>query len=223
MKPGIILSAIILPVDPLQATSSSSSPREVGNVGGVVGNVNSVVVPANVLVPSVSSQYTYTLNGLNSAANSDVVGVAVRAVQLAWAAACTLSNKTLDEWQGMQDDPARVQVRATQLREVATSLGPTFIKLAQFLANRPDVVRADYMDELMKLQDDVPPFSHDVAMQILKEDLNIKSLDEIFVPPFPTKPIAAASIGVVYKAMMHAPNDDSEPVEVAVKIQRPNL
>ena len=200
-------------------TASSSSPREVGGVG----NVNTVVVPANVLVPSVSSQYTYTLNGLNSAANSDVVGVAVRAVQLAWAAACTLSNKTLDEWQGMQDDPARVQVRATQLREVATSLGPTFIKLAQFLANRPDVVRADYMDELMKLQDDVPPFSHDVAMQILKEDLNIKSLDEIFVPPFPTKPVAAASIGVVYRAMMHAPNDDSEPVEVAVKIQRPNL
>ena len=68
-------------------------------------------------------------------------------------------------------DPSDVSGRATQLRETLQALGPTFVKAGQVwslakydwlilrhqvLANRPDIVRGDYMDELTKLQDDVP-------------------------------------------------------------------
>ena len=55
----------------------------------------------------------------------------------------------------------QVKKRATQLRDLLTRLGPTFIKAGQVLANRPDIVREDYMNELCVLQDDVPPFSDD--------------------------------------------------------------
>jgi predicted unusual protein kinase regulating ubiquinone biosynthesis (AarF/ABC1/UbiB family) len=48
-------------------------------------------------------------------------------------------------------------------RETLTALGPSFIKAGQVLASRPDIVRADYMEELCVLQDDVPSFSDDVV------------------------------------------------------------
>ena len=50
-------------------------------------------------------------------------------------------------------------------REVLTALGPSFIKAGQVLANRPDIMREDYMAELMVLQDDVPPIPDQVAFR----------------------------------------------------------
>jgi hypothetical protein len=50
-------------------------------------------------------------------------------------------------------------------------LGPTFVKLGQNLGNRPDLVRADYMDELCALQDRVPPFDNSVAMAAIRGTL----------------------------------------------------
>ena len=58
----------------------------------------------------------------------------------------------------------RVKDRAAQLRELLTRLGPSFIKAGQVLANRPDIVREDFMNELCTLQDDVPPFSDDEVL-----------------------------------------------------------
>ena len=46
-----------------------------------------------------------------------------------------------------------------------TALGPSFIKAGQVLANRPDIMREDYMAELMVLQDDVPPIPDQVAFR----------------------------------------------------------
>lgn len=54
---------------------------------------------------------------------------------------------------------ARVKKRATQLKDLLTKLGPSFIKAGQVLANRPDILREDFMNELCTLQDDVPSFS----------------------------------------------------------------
>ena len=59
---------------------------------------------------------------------------------------------------------SRVKGRAAQLRELLTRLGPSFIKAGQVLANRPDIVREDFMNELCTLQDDVPPFSDDEVL-----------------------------------------------------------
>ncbi|NEP46329.1 MAG: AarF/ABC1/UbiB kinase family protein, partial [Okeania sp. SIO2H7] len=54
--------------------------------------------------------------------------------------------------------------RATQLREIITRLGPTYIKVGQALSTRPDLIRKDFLEELVKLQDRLPPFDNELAL-----------------------------------------------------------
>ena len=105
--------------------------------------------------------------------------------------------------------------RATELRKIITRLGPTYIKVGQALSTRPDLIRKDFLDELTKLQDQLPPFDNRIALRILESDLGC-SIDEVY-REFSPNPIAAASLGQVYKAKLHTGET------VAVKIQRPNL
>lgn len=104
---------------------------------------------------------------------------------------------------------------ATAFKDTLTSLGPLFVKLGQNLANRPDLVDEDLMEELTRLQDRVPPFPTDIAMKIIEEDSG-KKIGDIFEFITP-EPVAAASIGQVYKATLKGPGKE----EVAVKILRP--
>lgn len=105
--------------------------------------------------------------------------------------------------------------RAVRLRQILTQLGPTFIKVGQALSTRPDLIKPSFLDELIKLQDQLPPFSNDVARQIIYNDLD-RTPEEIY-SFFSADPIAAASLGQVYKARLYSGE------EVAVKVQRPNL
>ncbi|WP_373540402.1 ABC1 kinase family protein [Chamaesiphon sp.] len=105
--------------------------------------------------------------------------------------------------------------RANQLREILTQLGPTYIKVGQSLSTRPDLVRQDFLDELIKLQDQLPPFDNELAMQIIESQLK-RSVEELYQEISP-RPVAAASLGQVYKARLYSGE------EVAVKVQRPNL
>ena len=101
------------------------------------------------------------------------------------------------------------------LFDVITDLGPCFIKLGQALSTRPDLVRQDWLTELTNLQDNLPPFEHKIALKIIEDELGLpanKLFDE-----FPDKPIASASLGIVYKAKTKNNNF------CAVKVQRPNL
>ena len=96
-----------------------------------------------------------------------------------------------------------------------TDLGPCFIKLGQALSTRPDLVRRDWLDELTQLQDNLPAFPHAIALQTIEEELGAP-VSQLF-DDFPDRPVAAASLGQVYKA---------RPVGgpwVAVKVQRPHL
>ena len=103
---------------------------------------------------------------------------------------------------------------ASAFKDTLTSLGPLFVKLGQNLANRPDLVDEDLMEELTRLQDRVPPFPSEEAMQIIEEDAGRKVSDIFeFITP---EPVAAASIGQVYKARLKKGGR-----EVAVKILRP--
>lgn len=105
--------------------------------------------------------------------------------------------------------------RAKQLNTIIASLGPAIIKAGQALASRPDLLPSEYLDELQKLQDDVPTFSNEIAFRIVEEELN-KQFGEVFELVEP-EPVAAASIGQVYKGRL-LKNGQT----VAIKIQRPN-
>lgn len=105
--------------------------------------------------------------------------------------------------------------RATQLRNLLVSLGPTYVKLGQVLSSRADLLPAEYIDELRVLQDKVPPFDDDLARRILERELG-PAASRLSLS---STPIASASLGQVYKGTWR--NDSGELEEVAVKVQRP--
>ncbi len=106
-------------------------------------------------------------------------------------------------------------VAPERLRLLFEELGPTFIKLGQVLACRPDLLPLEYARELAKLTDSVAPFPFDDARAIIEQDLHA-GLDDLFVQ-FSRTPVAAASIAQVHGAALH------DGREVMVKVQRPNI
>ena len=136
-----------------------------------------------------------------------------RAITVVWLFGGFLIGLLLDRSVGNID--ANKSDRATQLREILTHLGPTYIKVGQALSTRPDLIRQDFLDELIKLQDQLPPFDNQLAMEIIESQLK-KSVEELYKEISPG-PVAAASLGQVYKARLYTGE------QVAVKVQRPNL
>ena len=102
-----------------------------------------------------------------------------------------------------------------RLRAALEELGPAFVKLGQILSTRPDILPADLIAELQKLQDSVKPFPFSEAKELIETELEDR-LEAIF-PEFEEEPVAAASIAQVY----HARLSSGKPV--AVKVQRPEI
>ncbi|ABA21853.1 ABC-1 [Trichormus variabilis ATCC 29413] len=105
--------------------------------------------------------------------------------------------------------------RAIQLKELLTQLGPAYIKIGQALSTRPDLVPPIYLEELTRLQDQLPAFPNEIAYQFIQEELG-QSPEEVYAE-LSAQPIAAASLGQVYKGKLKTGE------EVAVKVQRPDL
>ena len=135
-----------------------------------------------------------------------------RVFQIVWALTGLVVSLLL---RGRSKDSEVQRKLARTLLRTLTNLGPCFIKVGQALSTRPDLIRRDWLDELTKLQDDLPSFDHAIALQTVEEELGAP-VEQLF-EDFPDVPVAAASLGQVYKARLHGQHF------VAVKVQRPNL
>ncbi|WP_414754781.1 ABC1 kinase family protein [Anabaena sp. CCY 9910] len=136
-----------------------------------------------------------------------------RLFKITWSFATFILGLKWDEWQNQVEQ--NKGKRATQLRQLLTRLGPTFIKVGQALSTRPDLIRKDFLEELIKLQDQLPAFDNAIAYHIIESELD-RPISEVYSELSPA-PIAAASLGQVYRGRLISGE------EVAVKVQRPHL
>jgi predicted unusual protein kinase regulating ubiquinone biosynthesis (AarF/ABC1/UbiB family) len=117
---------------------------------------------------------------------------------------------------GAEGDRERNQEKqAVWLKDKLIELGPTFIKMGQSMGTRADLLPLPFVVELGTLVDQVPAFPNEIAFARIEHELG-KKINEVY-SEFELDPVAAASLGQVYRARLHTGE------EVAVKVQRPNL
>lgn len=120
------------------------------------------------------------------------------------------------EWvktEGKNVDYDKFSKNAKKVLDTFVSLGPVYIKLGQWLSSRADILPQPYMEELAKLQDDVPAAPFEQVKPILERELG--PLDQAFTF-IETKPLSGASLGQVYRAKI-------QQKDVIVKVKRPGI
>lgn len=136
-----------------------------------------------------------------------------RIINIIWISSSFVFGLLWDKLTGRQK--ANELKRAVGLRRMLTKLGPAYIKVGQALSTRPDLVSPATMAEMVKLQDQLPAFSNEIAMRFIEEEIG-QSPEDVYAYLSP-EPIAAASLGQVYKGELKTGE------AVAVKVQRPGL
>ena len=148
----------------------------------------------------------YGFRGKMRLARLGWAGVKMKAVL--WAHRKGLVARSATEEQRRHFEGARI-------RRELIALGPTFIKIGQMLSTRVDLLPLEYTEELKELLDRVPPFPNERAFAIVEQELG-RPIKELY-QSIDANPIAAASLGQVYRARLKTGE------EVVVKVQRPDL
>jgi aarF domain-containing kinase len=162
-----------------------------------------------------SLPFVYDPEALRKFFSSRPQAVFQRIFQLSTVGGGFLFELLLDRiFKRLEKNPELEVQRAGELRDLITSLGPFFIKIGQALSIRPDVLSPRSMVELQKLCDKVPCYDSKIAFATIEKELG-KPVEEIFSEITP-EPVAAASLGQVYKATLRETGET-----VAVKVQRP--
>jgi ubiquinone biosynthesis protein len=104
-----------------------------------------------------------------------------------------------------------------RLRLALETLGPVYIKFGQMLSTRRDLLAPDLANELVVLQDKVPPFDSDIAQSIIKKSLGLEHITDLF-DNFDPKPLASASVAQVHTATLKENNE-----EIVIKVLRPGI
>jgi len=119
-------------------------------------------------------------------------------------------------WQRWRRYPtSEPQSLPAHFREALEELGPTFVKLGQVLSTRPDVLPPEYVTELARLQDQVPPLPWDIMREVIAEELG--AAPETVFRRIEQRPMAAASLAQVHGALL------ADGQQVVIKVQRPNI
>jgi predicted unusual protein kinase regulating ubiquinone biosynthesis (AarF/ABC1/UbiB family) len=117
--------------------------------------------------------------------------------------------------------PERYREISRDFRGLAIEMGGVMIKLGQFLSSRVDVLPPEITQELKGLQDEVPPADTAQVMGLLHEQLGDVARRFEYIAP---DPLAAASLGQVYRARLKPPRGATGPGEaVVIKVQRPHI
>ncbi len=130
-----------------------------------------------------------------------------------------LSRVPVARQRALASRPQRLRVLAREFRVLAIEMGGVMIKLGQFLSSRVDVLPVEVTQELQGLQDEVPPANNAQVFELLRQQLG--NLESRFAHIEP-QPLAAASLGQVYRAQLRAAEGVAPPW-VVIKVQRPGI
>ena len=203
-------------IDVLVVGNSGMAGRKEFLLGNVPNRISHnsrctvIIVNTQVLV---DAPPTEPVRGISSQSESTVSEphLGARAVKIA----TVMAKHGVQEFvsQPGQSDIETRRQQARRLRAALEELGPTFSKLGQVLSTRPDLLPAEYIEELAMLQSHVPPMSESEVVRVAEQELRVP-WEDVFESIDP-KPLAAGTIAQVHRATLETGD------RVVVKVQRP--